>query len=390
MTDKKNDRAQWHESTRITHSPRVEIHPENRPVVPPLYLTGKFSIASGVPMSEQFFYTRVSNPTLRELELTLSEIQKKEETIVFASGVAAISGTLLSLLGQGDHVIIFREMYRPGRILVRDILPRFGITHSVLKLSDIANWEKHITDKTKLVYFESPSNPHLQIADIEKIVSIAKKRGVTTLLDGTFAGLHQHREYDIDLVIHSLTKFANGHGDVIAGSVSGKSDLIKTIRQLSITLGATLDPHAAYLISRGLKTYSMRYQRHSQSSMEIASRLLKHPKIKKVYYPGLAHHEGSELAKKQMQDMGGVIAFEVDPSCGDALEICHRVKLINFTASVGSIESLLCPTLMFFGDDLPEGDRQEMGLNKYSLRLSVGLEHPDDILQDLFSALEKK
>lgn len=362
--------------------------PGNVPLVSPIYQTGKFAITPDVPMSEQFFYTRVGNPTLKELELNLSEIQQKEDSVVFASGVAAISGVLLSLLSQGDHIIIFREMYRPGRVMVRETLPRFGITSTMLKLGDLEQLESHITPQTKLIYFESPSNPHLQIADIAKIISVARKKNVITLLDGTFAGLHQHRQYDIDLIIQSLTKFANGHGDVIAGSVSGKAGLIKKIRQMSIGLGATLDPHAAFLISRGLKTYSMRYQRHTQTATILAEKLSQHPKVKKVYYPGLRGHESYHLAQSQMQEMGGVLAFEIDPSCGEALAFCHKVKLIQFTASVGSIETLICPTLMFFGDDLAEDHCREMGLNRYSLRLSVGLEHPDDIYHDLDQALQ--
>lgn len=388
MNKNKPNRSDWQDSTRLTHSRKVELVEGNRSILSPLYQSAKFAIAADVPLAQQFFYTRVANPTLRELELTLAEMQKKEDCIVFASGLAAITGTLLGLLTSGDHVLTFRELYRPGRVFVRDILPKFGITADVLKLSQIDQLENFIRPgKTKLIYFETPSNPHLQLADIDKITRFARKHGILTLLDGTFGGPHQHTDFDLDLIVQSLTKFANGHGDVIAGSVAGSNEVIKQIRSMSIMLGATLDPHAAFLISRGLKTYYLRYERQTRTAGRVAQFLSTHLKIKKVYYPGLAHHPLHQLATEQMKEMGGILAFEIDSSLGSALEFCHRLQMVQFTASVGSTESLICPTQMFFGDDLAPLDRQEMGINEYSLRLSVGLEHEEDIIRDLGQAL---
>lgn len=381
------DRDKLHETTRANHAPEVRISDGNKPIVSPLYQTAKFSLGEGLPLPTQFIYTRVSNPTLRELELSLAELQKTEDCIVVGSGMAAITGTILGLMKAGDHMITFRESYRPGRIFIRTTLKRFGMSSTVLSLSDLSILESSITPETKIIYFESPTNPHLDIADIKKIVSIAKKKKVLVIMDATFGGPHQHRDMGIDIFIHSLTKYVNGHGDVIAGAIAGSKDLIHEIRQMTINLGATLDPHAAFLIQRGLKTYHLRYERAAATAQVVAGYLENHPRIKKVYYPGLKSHPSHELAQSQMSSMGGILAFEIDSQIGSALEFCHRLKLLQFTASVGSSESLICPTQMFFGDDLSPAEAEALGINPHSLRLSIGLEHPDDIIADLKQAL---
>ncbi len=376
-----------HETTKLNHAPEVTIPAGNIPILSPIYQTAKFSPGEGLPVTSQFLYTRVSNPTLRELELTLAELQKTDDCIVVGSGMAAITGAILGLMKAGDHMISFRESYRPGRIFIRSTLKRFGMSSSVLSLFRLNEIEKEIRPETRIIYFESPTNPHLDIADIKRIVEIARKHKILVMMDATFGGPHQHTDFGVDIFIQSLTKYANGHGDVIAGSIAGGKSNIHEIRQMTINLGATLDPHAAYLIQRGLRTYHLRYERAATSAQTIAEFLEKHPRIKKVYYPGLKSHPAHELARRQMSSMGGILAFEIVPEAGDALSFCHRLSLLQFTASVGSTESLICPTAMFFGDDLSEKEAQSMGINSRSLRLSVGLEHPDDIIADLERAL---
>lgn len=299
------ERNKLHDSTKTTHAPEVTIPEGNKPILSPIYQTAKFSLAEGLPVASQFFYTRVSNPTLRELELSLSELQRTDDCIVVGSGMAAITGAILGLMKAGDHMITFRESYRPGRIFIRTTLRRFGMSSTVLSLSDLSMLEKSITPETKIIYFESPTNPHVDIADIRTIVSVAKKHNVVVMMDATFGGPHQHREFGIDIFIQSLTKYVNGHGDVIAGSISGKKALIQEIRQMTVNLGATLDPHAAYLIQRGLKTYHLRYERAASSAQAVAEFLETHPRVKKVYYPGLKSHPGYELARSQMSSTGG-------------------------------------------------------------------------------------
>lgn len=377
-------------STNLNHPPKVEIKSGNTPLNSPIYQSAKFDIAQGTSYSEQFIYSRVSNPTLRELELTLAEAQGQEDCVVVSSGMAAISGVFLTLLKTGDHVISFRETYKPARIFIHDFLNKFGISSSILSLNNLASVKSAIVPgKTKIIYFESPSNPNLSIADITKLKVIAQKNNILLILDATFAGLHQHTDCGIDLFVHSLTKFANGHGDLIAGSISGSKKLITRIRFAITSLGATLDPHTAFLIQRGLKTYELRYQRQTETAQKVAEFLEAHPKVKKVYYPGLKSHPEYKLAKKQMSDMGAIVSFEIIPKVAkNAVEFCHRLNFFHFTVSVGSTESLINPTHTFFADDLSTKDKEEMGLNAYSLRLSIGLEHEDDLIEDLRKALD--
>lgn len=384
-----NDRSGWHINTKLNHPVHVELHEGNRPLLSPIYNSSKFTPSENYPYWDQFIYTRVSNPTTRQLELTLAELQKREDCIVMSSGIAGITGTFLAVLQAGDHMITFRELYKPARVYIKEILPRYNISNTIISLSKMDDLEKSIiAGKTKLIHFESPTNPNLDIADINEIIRIARKHKILVSMDGTFAGLHQHTEFDIDIMIHSLTKFGNGHGDVIAGCVAGKKDIIKTIREMSIYIGATLDPQASYLIERGLKTYMLRYERQTKSAIEVAKFLTTHPKIKTVRYPGLEGHANHELAKKQMKDMGAVVAFEIDSNVAlSADKFCHKLKLIQLAASLGSAETIIAPTQTFFGLDLNADDRAGVGINTHTLRLSVGLEDPADLITDLKQAL---
>lgn len=379
----------WKINTRLNHPVRITPATSNKPLLAPIYQSVKFVVSQEMTYGNQYIYSRISNPTIRQLEVALAQLQNKEDCIVFSSGIAAITGPLLGLLKSGDHMITFRELYKPSRIFIRDMLPKFGIESSILKLTALDEVEKHIIPgKTKLIHFESPTNPNLDIADIDQIIKIARKHNLLVTMDGTFAGLHQHTTFDVDLMIHSLTKFGNGHGDVLAGSVAGKKSLIQQVRQMTIMLGATLDPHASNLVERGLKTYMLRFERHVMNAAKVADFLNSHPKIKKVFYPGLATHKGHDLAKKQMQDMGAVVSFVIDPSANmNAEEFAHKLKLIQFAVSLGSTESIICPTHLFFGDDLSAVDKEEMGISADSLRMSVGIEDAEDIIEDLKSAL---
>lgn len=385
---KNENRKSWKLNTRLNHPVRVTPSKDNPPLLAPIYQSVKFVVTEAESYGNQFIYTRVANPTLRQLEMLLADLQNKEECIVLSSGIAAITGTFLALLKSGDHIISFRELYKPARIFIRDMLPKYGIDATLLKLTQLDDLEAAIIPgKTKIIHFESPTNPNLEIADINRIIKIARKHNILVSMDGTFAGLHQHTEFDIDLMLQSLTKFGNGHGDVMAGSIAGKKALIQQIRQMTITLGATLDPHSASQTERGLKTYMLRFERHVKNAGKIAEFLNQHPKVKKVFYPGLPEHKGHALAKSQMTDMGAVVSFMLDESGMNADQFSHKLKLIQFAVSLGSTESIICPTHLFFGEDLNAKDKEEMGINTYSLRLSVGLEDAEDLIEDLKQAL---
>lgn len=385
------DRKDWSGNTRLVHPVSVKVPEGNTPLIRPIYQSVKFTPAENGPAGEQFFYSRISNPTVRQLELTLAEQMKKEDCIVFSSGVAAITGMLLSILKSGDHVISFRELYRPTRIFIKETLTKFNIDHSLLTLKNIRSLESAIIPgRTKLIHFESPTNPNLEAADIEYIISVAKKHNVLVSMDGTFAGIHQHNQFPVDLMVHSLTKSANGHGDVTAGGIAGGSALLKKIRETTIYLGAALDPHSAYMIERGLKTYSLRVQKQAQTAFRVAEYLNNHKKIKAVRYPGLCGPMNHDLLKKQMTDMGSIVTFEISPEVAKSADkFCYHLKLISLAASVGSVESIICPTNTFFGSDLNSQDKEEMGINNFSLRLSVGLEEADDLIADLEQAIRQ-
>lgn len=376
------------ENTLLNHPPEIVIIEGNRPLLSPVYHSAKFTMSDQHSYGEQFVYGRVSNPTTRQLELTLAQIQGKEDCIVLSSGIGALTSTFLSLLKSGDHMITFRELYKPARMFIRDFLPKYGITSSILSLEEMDKLEQAIRPETKLIHFESPTNPNLDIADIEAIVKVARKHNVLVSMDGTFAGLHQHRQYDIDVMIQSLTKFGNGHGDVIAGSIAGKTQLMNKIRETTLYIGAHLDPQATYLIQRGLKTYMLRYERQTATAQKVAEYLSTHPNVVSVRYPGLKSHKSYKLAHEQMKDMGAVVSFEIKKDVvGSAEKFCHKLELIQLAASIGSTESIIAPTLTFFGLDLRPEEREKMGINTHSVRLSIGLEDVQDIINDLDKAL---
>jgi cystathionine beta-lyase/cystathionine gamma-synthase len=298
--------------TRVTHQSAVSLPPDNRPLVGPIYQSVKFTFGDVAETRKQwagrrdgFYYSRVSNPTLRQLELALADLQGREGCLLTGSGVAAISMTLLSLLKAGDHVVFFAEAYQPTRAILQRILQRYGVTSTMLSIDDLAALERTLAAKsTRLVVFESPTNPVLKVADIERLTGLAKAHGALTLLDNTLGGLHNHGQYEIDLYVHSLTKYASGHGDVMGGAVIGRRELVDAMREDFIDLGPTLDPHAAYLILRGLKTYFLRWDCQCANAMRVAEFLQSHPAVGRVRYPGLPGDPGHALAAKQMD--GGI------------------------------------------------------------------------------------
>ena len=382
--------------TRVNHPPEVELPPDNHSVVPPIYQTVKFEFES-VAETERFlrgerpgfFYTRASNPTTRQLELLLAELQGREECLVTGSGVGAISQALLALTKQGDHILCFIETYNPTRYLIRRFLNRFGVRHTMLSIEDIAGVERVLTSTpTRLMIFESPTNPVTKIADIPALTRLAKTAGALTLMDNTFAGFHQHGEYDIDLYIHSLTKYASGTGDVMGGAVIGRGDLIRGIRTDFGVLGGMLDPHAAFLILRGLKTYFVRYQAQCASAQRVAELLAGHPAVARVHYPGLPTHPRHALARAQMKDFGTIVTFDLKGGAAAGERFADSLQLFALAASLGSTESLVVAPQMMRGRDLTPDQLALSAVTESTVRLSIGLEDLDDLLDDVRRALE--
>src|SRR6186713_658223 len=333
--------------TLVNHPPETSPPPGNEPVIAPIYQTVKYefdSVDDTLRMlrgeAPGYFYMRASNPTTRQLELTLAALQGREDCLATASGVNAIAQTLIALTKQGDHVLFFVETYGPTRNIIRRLLARFGVDNTMLSIEDLAGIENVlVTRPTRLALFESPTNPVTKVADIERIVELAHKHDALAVIDNTFAGFHQHGEYDIDLYVHSLTKYASGAGDVMGGAVIGRHELIEGMRPDFAVLGALLDPHSAFLIQRGLKTYFVRYREQTRAAQQIAEHLAAHPAVARVHYPGLPGHPQAALAQKQMRDSGTVVTFDLKQGSEAARRFSERLTLFALTASLGSTES---------------------------------------------------
>jgi cystathionine beta-lyase/cystathionine gamma-synthase len=382
-------------STRVNHPPAVEVPAGNYPLVAPIYQTVKFEFDTLADTERHlrgerpgFFYTRTSNPTTRQLELLVAELQGREDCLVTASGVAAISQTLLALTKQGDHVLCFVETYNPSRYLIRRLLGRFGVNHTMLSIEDLAGVERALaTQPTRLVFFESPTNPVTKIADVGALTRLARGAGALTVMDNTFAGFHQHGGYDVDVFVHSLTKYASGTGDVMGGAVIARSELIRAMRSDFGAVGATLDPHAAFLILRGLKTYFVRYQAQSASAARLAVQLAEHPAVARVHYPGLPGHPQHALAARQMTDFGTIVSFDLRGGAAAARRFADALEFFALAASLGSTESLIVTSQMMGGRELSAEQQRLSAITEGTVRLSIGLEDPDDLQEDLARAL---
>lgn len=383
--------------TRVNHPHRVTLPPDNRALVAPIWQSVKFEFDTVEAADQAFrgqregyFYSRSANPTTRELELLLAELQGRDDCIVTASGVAAVSSALLTLLAAGDHVLCFVETYGPTRHLIRKVLARFGVRHTLLSIADHAGIERVLAETaTKLVWFESPTNPMLKIADVARICERAHRHGALAILDNTFAGFHNHGRYPVDVYVHSLTKYASGHGDVMGGALIASRGLIGRIRHEVATLGPTLDPHAAFLIQRGLRTYDVRRDAQCATALALAQHLSKHARVTRVYYPGLESHPQHALAGAQMTDSGTIVTLDLEGTSEHARAFVEALELFGMTASLGSTESLVMPPQFLQSRDFTAEQREISGVGPTTVRLSIGLEDADDLIADLEQALQR-
>jgi cystathionine beta-lyase/cystathionine gamma-synthase len=385
------------DNTRVNHPPAVPMPADNRPLVAPIYQSVKFSFDDTDETlrylrgeRDGFFYSRSANPTLKQLQLLLAQLQGRDDCLLTGSGVATISASLLSLCKQGDHILAFVESYGPTRYIVQHLLAKFGVTHTLLSIEDLAGIERVLRDTpTRLVVFESPTNPVTKIADIEHLTAHARRAGALTVLDNTFAGFHNHGAYDIDIFLHSLTKYASGHGDVMGGAIIARSELIAGMRKDIGSIGPTLDPHAAFLIQRGMRTYFLRYERQCSNALAASLFLKSHPRVKQVHYPGLDSHPQHPLARRQMRDFGTVVSLELDGGFEQGARFAEALELFSISASVGSAESLVMPPQLLAGGEFTPAQRAASLITRGTVRLSIGLEDAADLVQDLEQALDK-
>jgi cystathionine gamma-synthase len=302
----------------------------------------------------------------------------------------AITTTILSLIHSGDHLVITDDSYKKTLEFCRSYLKRFGIGCTIVPFGDYDVLERAITEKTKFIFSESPTNPYLNIFDLVRLKKIAEKYRLLTLIDSTFATPFNQRPLDfgIDIVLHSATKYLSGHNDILAGVVLGRSELIEEIRNLHKSMGGTIDPHCCYLLLRGLKTFPLRVNKQNESALTVAKYLETHPKIERVYYPFLKSHRYYQIAKEQMKGGGGVVTFEIKGTLKHAKRFLDSLKLCYIAPSLGGVETLITHPAIVSYYDYSHKERYELGITDTLFRLAVGIEDVDDIIHDLENALK--
>jgi cystathionine beta-lyase/cystathionine gamma-synthase len=390
----KKTSPQWSDATRAIHSGEVKTG-LNAPVTAPIVRSANFTFASTAEMkrwaegkSKAYIYTRYGNPTLAVAEAKIADLENAEAAVVTASGSAAISSALLSVLQAGDELIATRQLYGGSYRLMRDILPRMGIrVHHVE--ADLEGVNDLVNAKTRAFYLETPTNPTLGLVDLKKAAALARRHKLVSLIDNTFATpiLQKPLALGFDLVLHSATKYLAGHSDLVAGAVAGSRELVRKIRQTMISLGGSMDPDPAYLLIRGLKTLEVRVRRQCQSAMAVARFLEHHPKIGRVHYPGLASHPDHLLAKRQMTGFGGMLAFHLKGGLPAARRFCDRTKIFLLAASLGGVESLIVLPIYTSHYRMSTVELAAVGVGPGTVRMSIGLENPGDLIADLKQAL---
>jgi cystathionine beta-lyase/cystathionine gamma-synthase len=390
----KKPAPRWADATRAIHSGEWK-HGLNAPVTTPIVRTSNFNFASTAELkrfaegkSKAYLYTRYGNPTLAVAEAKIADLENGEAGLVTASGMAAISSALLAVLKSGDEVIATRQLYGGSFRLFRDTLPRLGIRTQHVE-ADLEGVDRLVNANTRALYVESPTNPILRLVDLKKAVALARKHKLVSLIDSTFGSPVLQRPLDLgfDLVIHSATKYLAGHSDIVAGAVAGNRHWVSKVRETMIHLGGSMDPDPAYLLIRGLKTLEVRVRRQCQTAMSVARFLERHPKVTRVHYPGLASHPDHRLARRQMRGFGGMLAFDIRGGLPAARRFCDRTRIFMLAASLGGVESLIVLPIYTSHFRMSPGELAAAGVQAGTVRVSVGLEDPADLLADLRQAL---
>lgn len=342
--------------------------------------------------AEGFIYTRLGNPTTRELELKVAALEGMADGAATATGMGAVAAATLAFLQQGDHLIASKAIYGCSFALFNHQFARYGIEVSFVDMTDHAAVEAARRPNTKMLFAETPINPNLVVLDLEFLGRFCRQHCIKSVIDNTFLTplLQQPALFGIDIVIHSATKYLNGHGDVVAGIILSDAETIKTIKLTTLKdMGATISPHDAWLIIRGLKTLSVRMERHCQNAQKVAEYLQAHPAVATVYYPGLPTHPGHRFLGTQMKGAGGVLAFELKGSLDDGRFFINQCALLSLAVSLGDAESLIQHPASMTHSPYTAEERRAAGISDGLIRISVGLEHIDDIIADIQQALVK-
>jgi len=383
--------------TMSIHAGSEGNNPENA-LNPPIFQTSTFTFDSIEQVekamsfeSDDYVYTRGNNPTLKLFENRMAALEGGNAAVAFASGMAAISSVLFSLLKPGDNIVVNHCLYGSTYTVVTKLMPEYYVNCKIIDMTDLNKLKEAIDENTRVIYFETPSNPSLEIVDIKKVSEIAKARGIKAVVDNTFATPYFQRPIILgaDVVVHSATKYISGHGDVVGGvAVSKDEEYIHRLKfDYMCELGQVLSPFNAWLLIRGLKTLGVRMRQHEKNAMELARFLKKHPKVKSVFYPGLESFAGHDTAKSQMDGFGAMLSFEVDGGLEKAKKVVNNVKLIKLAVSLGDCETLIELPAAMTHLGYPKAKLAQFGFTESMIRVSVGLENVEDLMEDLDSAL---
>lgn len=365
----------------------------------PIYQSSTFSFESAEEgarcfngESDGYIYTRLGNPTIGVLENIIADLEKGYGGIGTSSGMGAVNTVYMGLLQKGDHIVSSDAVYGPSRVVMEEYYSRFGIESSYVSSSNAENIKKAVKPNTKVLYLETPANPTIEITDLKACSEIAKEHKLTMVVDNTFLSPYLQRpiEFGADVVLHSLTKFINGHADIVGGIIVAKEEkLYKKLRSTMINLGCNMDPHQAYLVIRGLKTLSLRIDRAQENAMKIAEYLEKHPKVEWIKYPGLKSHPQHELAKKQMDGFGSMISFGLKGGFEAGKSLMNNIQLAILAVSLGGVESLIEHPASMTHSKVTKEDKIKAGITDELVRYSVGVENVEDLISDLEQALSK-
>jgi len=383
-------------STRAVHAGQSP-DPMYGALSTPIYQTSTFvfkDVAQGAARfagdEEGYIYTRLGNPTQAALEEKIAALEGGEAGLAFGSGIAAITAVLMALVSQGDNVVHSSALYGCTYAFLHELIARFGVTATGVDTADLEAVKKAIRPETKVVYIETPANPTMRISDIQAIVHIAHAHGAKVVVDNTFMSPYLQRPLELgaDVVVHSATKYINGHGDVVAGLAVGSKELMDEIRMTTLKdIGGIISPFDSWLLLRGLKTLAVRMDRHNSNAMAIAQYLEQHPAVEKVYYPGLESFEQHELAKKQMSGFGGIMAFELKGGYDAGVRLMNGVQICHLAVSLGDVDTLIQHPASMTHSVVPEEQRAIANITPGLVRLAVGLENVEDIIADLEQAL---
>ncbi len=383
--------------TKLIHA--GDFHEEFGAAVVPIYQTSTFAFKNAQHGADLFagkekgyIYTRIGNPTIDALENKLAQLENGYRGVVMASGMSAVTTLYAALLKQGDHMISTGAVYGPSRAVMESIFADFGVESTYTDTSLIENIEKAIKPNTKLLYLETPANPTIQLTDIKKASELAHKHNILVCVDNTFSSPYLQRPLDLgaDIVLHSLTKFINGHADIVGGALIAKDEQVYAkLRKTMTYMGGNMDPHQAYMVIRGVKTLSLRIEKAQENAQKIAEYLENHPKIEWIKYPGLKSFAQHELAKEQMSGFGSMISFGVKGGLKGGKILMDNVKLALLAVSLGGVETLIQHPASMTHAALSKEERLQADITDELVRFSVGIENVDDIIADLDQALEK-